>query len=185
MKLVNCTGKLFAIALSDCSGGKSCCKSDATICQRRSRFKRPFSRCSPISRSVTPTGNSLCTSSAVGLESRTCPPYAGDMTRCTRVTASALFNRAGLRRTGMKAHPHFDRSRIPRFVLQAALRSQRRVKRIARRVERGAECIARDLKDMSVVARDGLMQDSVMPREEGRQFSRELLCQRGAALDVG
>ena len=49
------------------------------------------------------------------------------------VTARAFFNRSGLRRTGVNAHPHFDRSRIPRFVLQAALRVERGIERIAAR----------------------------------------------------
>ena len=56
---------------------------------------------------------------------------------------------------------------MPRFVLQAALCLERGLERIACRVERGAECIPRDLKHMSVVARDGRMQDGMMAREEG------------------
>jgi hypothetical protein len=69
-------------------------------------------------------------------------------------------------------------------VLQAALCLKRGLERIACRVERRAERIAGDLKDVSVVHLDRLMQNGMMPREEGGQFGRELLRQRGAALDV-
>jgi hypothetical protein len=84
----------------------------------------------------------------------------------------------------MKAHPHFDRSRIPRFMLQAALRVERGLQRIARRVERGAERIADDLEDVTVVRLDRFAQNRVMTGEECRQLTGKLLRQRRAALDV-
>jgi hypothetical protein len=85
----------------------------------------------------------------------------------------------------MNAHPHFDWSRVPGFMLQGVLRIERGLERIAGSVKGRAEGIARDLKDVPVVCLNGLMQDFVMPREEDWQFGRILLRQRGAALDVG
>ena len=105
--------------------------------------------------------------------------------RIARVASGAFFTRSGLRRAGVQPHAHFDRSRMPRFVLQAALCIERGVERIAGRVERGAKGIADDLEDMAVVRLDRFMQNRMMAREEGGQFGRILLRQRGAALDVG
>jgi polyhydroxyalkanoate synthesis regulator phasin len=85
----------------------------------------------------------------------------------------------------MKAHPHLHRSRVPGFLLQAALRIQRGLQRIAGGAKGRAKGVADDSKDMALMRLNGVLQDGVMAREEGRQFGRELLRQSGAALDVG
>src|SRR5712692_7860590 len=83
-------GRLFGMVWSDCKGGKSCGKSGATTCQRCSALTMPFNRCSPMSRKVTLSGSCPRTSSALTLESKTCPPCAVDITRFTLQTALGL-----------------------------------------------------------------------------------------------
>ncbi len=70
-------------------------------------------------------------------------------------------------------------------MLQAALRVERRLERVTRHGERRAEGVARYLKYMTVMRLNGLMQDGVMARQEGRQLGGVLLRQRCATLDVG
>ncbi len=101
------------------------------------------------------------------------------------ISPRPLFNRAGLRRTRVNTHPHFEGSWTPGFVLQAALRSQSSLERIAGSMKRRAKGVTRDLKDVSMMRPDGLMQNGMMLRKKDRQIGGELLRQRGAAFDVG
>ena len=73
----------------------------------------------------------------------------------------------------MQTHAHFDECWMPRFVLQAALRLERGIERLTRRVESGAKGIADDLEDVAVMRLDRFMQNRMMACEEGRQARRE------------
>jgi hypothetical protein len=52
-------------------------------------------------------------------------------------------------------------------------------------VERRAKCVAYNLKDISIAGLNGLAQNLMVTREQGRHRIRILLCDFGAAFDVG
>ena len=70
-------------------------------------------------------------------------------------------------------------------MLQSALCVERGLEGICGCMKRRAKGVADDLKDVAVMRLNSLMQNRVMPREESRHLSGELLRQRSAALDVG
>src|SRR5215211_8697108 len=71
-----------------------------------------------------------------------------------------------LRLSGMNSHADSDRSIAPVFSIQINLRFRCGVQGIPRYVERCTECIANDLKDISIVPFNGRPQDDVMSRPQ-------------------
>ena len=87
--------------------------------------------------------------------------------------------------TCVKPHPHFDGRGVPRFVVEAPLGADSRVERLICGVKRRRERIPHNLKNISILRLDGLSQYLIMSRQQGNDLVRVLLCQPGAALDVG
>jgi hypothetical protein len=83
------------------------------------------------------------------------------------------------------AHPHFDRRGRPGFTAQGALRRQRRMQGVARRVEGCTELVADDLKDVAIVRLDRAAQDRMVARQKSCDGLRILLGEPGAAFDIG
>src|SRR5688572_26936082 len=86
---------------------------------------------------------------------------------------------------GVDTHPDANEAVSPGLVLQSSLRLQRCLQGIACFMERGAERIADDLKDIPMIAFDGLPQDLVMSRALRFPDAGMLACQPGAAFDIG
>ena len=84
---VSCAGRLFGLASMVRGGGKSAGRSSITRSWRRSGCSMSRSRCSPRSRSVTPSGSERSTSARVASERMTCPPWAASEIRAARFTS--------------------------------------------------------------------------------------------------
>ena len=85
----------------------------------------------------------------------------------------------------MNPHPHFDVCRSPWFAIQLLLRIDRGIQRVFGRVERSGKRITYHLEDIAVISFNGLVQNLVMSRQKHRHLIWMLLCQFGAAFDVG
>ena len=90
-----------------------------------------------------------------------------------------------LRRACMNPHADLDRNGSPCLVMQLSLCIQRGVQCITGGVERRGKRIAYHLEDISVISFNCLMQDLIMSRQKHRHLIWMLLCQFGAAFDVG
>src|SRR5262245_41008437 len=85
------------------------------------------------------------------------------------IPAGAVVDRPCLGSTRMNTHAHLDRSRVPCFVLQAALRGERGAECVAGRMEGGTKGVTDDAEDLAIMYFNGLAQNGVMPCEERRQ----------------
>jgi hypothetical protein len=64
------------------------------------------------------------------------------------------------------------------------LRVQCGIQRLAGMMERRSKRIAHQLKDISLIRLNGLIENLMMPRKQSRHFIRMLLCEFGAAFDI-
>ncbi len=83
-KVVSCVGRLLGVRSRVRRAGKSAGRVSITSWYRCSGRWRSLSRCSPMSRNVTPGGRALDATATVEPDTSTWPPWPADAIRATR-----------------------------------------------------------------------------------------------------
>ena len=88
---VICVGRLFTTRSRVARRGKRSGRPGATSWKICSVEPRSFRRCSPRSRSSTPSGNRAATTACTAWDTRTCPPCPAAMIRAARCTSTPMY----------------------------------------------------------------------------------------------